>query len=54
MYKTFNVFLSYCKTLSDCDICSNSEKIDPYYKNFCPDLFIYDNCIKAFSKILVR
>lgn len=35
-------------------VCSNSEKVDPYYKNFCPDLFIYEDCVKAFNKILIR
>lgn len=35
-------------------VCSKSERVDPFYKNFFPDIFIYDDCEKAFNKILTR
>lgn len=35
-------------------ICSKSEKVAPFYQNFFPDLFIYDDCQTAFNKVLTR
>lgn len=35
-------------------VCSKSEKVNPFYQNFFPDLYIYDDCMTAFNKVLVR
>ena len=35
-------------------LCSRSEKVDPFYGNFFPDSYIYDDCAIAMEKVLRR
>ena len=35
-------------------ICSHSEEVDPYYSNFFPDTFIFDDCEKMLRKVIER
>jgi hypothetical protein len=46
----FNIVKKYpCGVL-----CSYSEKVDPYYSEFFPDSYIYDDCEKMLSKVVKR
>ena len=35
-------------------ICSHSEDVDPFYKEFFPDLFIYNNCNLMCKRVIER
>lgn len=46
----FNVVLKY----PACVLCSYSEKVDPYYSDFLPPGYIYEDCQRMLNKVIKR